>query len=754
MDYSLKYIGTSQPIHDANSKTSGQAKYACDYFLPNMVYVSLVYSEIPHGYVKAIHAEDALALPGVLCVYHYYNTPHKKYNRYRSNFDQDNLPDEELVFHRYVRFVGDRIAAVAAEDRETAERAAKLIKVEYEELSFSIGFDDTLGGKNCLDGEQPIKDEFSFEIGSAPSEEGLIAVDSRCEIPRLHHATMETHACVASYDPFDRQMTIYSPNQSTHGIRTVISRLLDMPESHVRVIKSMMGGSFGAKQEWFVEPVAALIAKELGRCVKLVYSRAESMRSAIVRGAMRSDIHALYSEEGELRSLSIDLLMDAGAYIGSSGDYIRSLSGKLFRCYWMPHVKFRARIISSNTPVAGAFRGWSAPEIAIMLEHHMDKAAKRLGMDRVDFRLKNVEMPFSSDRKNGLSLEDIRIADALRRGSELFTWNKRKSEIASFNSSNRRFRRGIGVGIGGHGNTYYPRFNDYAEGHLWLNADGSVQSNFSIHDHGCGTVQAMRMIVAESLKVDDCDVSFPESDTAVSPIDFGCFASRTIFVIGRAVSVAADDLKDLMLQQTSALYGKAKDDLFLEEKQIRSKTDFAFRIPYSELAKKSMHEYGKNLSVSVQYRNTTNPGVTGAHFAYVEVDTWTGFTKVLDYLAVQDIGQPINRGMCIAQIQGAAQMGCGAALREKLVIDKNGRCTEHLAKYLLFLAPDLPNIRVELLTDGKSEMGPFGAKSVGEVCYIPAAPAVCSAVNDALCSELDTLPFDPDTILKYLEKER
>lgn len=190
-------------------------------------------------------------------------------------------------------------------------------------------------------------------------------------------------------------------------------------------------------------------------------------------------------------------------------------------------------------------------------------------------------------------------------------------------------------------------------------------------------------------------------------------------MVGRAVQDAASALRKKMLHAASTLLDIPEDELFLNDSHICRAGQDEPLLSFAELAKKSMHTHAGNLTAYASYSNVTNPGVTGAHFAHVEVDTWTGFTKVLDYLAVHDIGQAINPGLCEAQIQGAVQMGCGAALREKMTMQKDGRCTESLSKYHLFLANDLPNIRVELLQDGRSKEGPFGAKSIGEVCYVP-----------------------------------
>jgi len=748
----MKYVGTGRPIHDAAAKVAGAARYAGDIALPHMAHLCLVRSTIPHGYIRAVHAEKALAVPGVYGVFHCFNTTERGFNRYCAHVSH-HLPPEERAFTHYVRFLGDRVAAVAARDRDTAERAARLVEVEYEELPYSIGFDDTLAGTNCLPGEEPVRDEFLIEEGTPPEGEDLIEVETFSEIPRLHHAAMEPHACVADYDPYQEKLTVYSPNQSVHGIRTVLADYLQMPFHRVRVVKTTMGGSFGAKQEWFVEPVTALVATLLKRPVKLVYSRAEAMMGAYVRGAMRAKLKSRFTPEGKLVSLEADVLLDAGAYMSNSSSYIRALYGRFFRCYRMPHTKYRGRVISSNTPVAGGFRGWSGPEAAIFMERHMDAAARKLGMDPTELRLKNARLPGETDEHMGIPMEDIRIRDAILRGKALIRWDELRRENAAFNASNARYRRGMGIGCGGLGNSYYPIHPDCGEGWMTMNEDGTARLKLTAHDHGCGTVTMLKMIAAEVLDMDVDSIDMTEGDTDHTPLDIGCYSSRTTFMLGRTAFETAQALKRELLAAAAELYGLPAEELDVKNAAVCRRGHPETVYPYGKVAADCVTILRRNLSARAQHKTDTNPGVTGAHFAHVEVDTWTGLTRVLDYVAVQDIGQPINPAMCIAQIQGAAQMGCGAALRESVTVGPDGRCTDSLSRYHLCLAPDLPEIRVELLTEGRSQDGPFGAKSVGEVCYIPTAPAVCGAVNDALGSDMGTLPFTPDAVLKYLAKE-
>lgn len=749
----MRLVGITHPIQDAQGKATGRIRYAADLNLPRMAHVAMVFSTIPHGYVTAVDDSAALAMEGVYGVFHCFNTPEYRFNRYRSQYSQNLIP-EEPVFAKRVRFVGDRVAAVAARDLDTARQAAALVKVTYQELPRALTFEEALEGVNCLEGEEPIKDEFTLEVGTLPdSDEELVEVTARTELGRLHHAAMEPHVCVADYDPDLDELTLRSPNQSVHGIRTVVADMLNMPYSRVRVVKTTMGGSFGSKQEWTVEPVAAVVARRLRRPVKLVYDRAAVMRSIVCRGPMRAEMTMKFRPDGTLAALNLELLSDAGAYIANSADYVHTLAGKMFRCYRIPCGRAHVRLVSSNTPVSGSFRGWSSPEVALMLEHAMEKAAKALNIDPVQLRLKNVLLPGEKDPKSGLPMEEIRTRECLLRGAERFRWTEKRREDAAFNAVNPRYRRGTAVACGGHGNTYYPRYNDFAGVEMRMCEDGSVQVEVSIHDHGCGTGRAFQMIVAETLELPLDQIRLKEADTAHTPFDFGCYASRGTFVVGRAAQLCALKLRDNILDAAARKLETTPDRLYFDGPSVRSKDDPAVNLSYKDVSWYALGTLCQELIAQEKHAVHSNPGVTGTHFAQVEVDTWTGLTRVLDYLAVHDIGQSINPEMCVAQVQGAAQMGCGAALREELEISPKGQGTCSLAKYHLMNAPDLPDIQVELIQDGRSQEGPYGAKSIGEVSFVPAAAAVAAAVNQALCSDMGRIPITPDRILEYIAKE-
>lgn len=751
----MQYVGTDRPIHDARGKATGRTRYAADITLPRMAHLAMIFSTIPHGYVLSVDATEALKIPGVYHVLHPFNTPESRFNHYRTQFQgAQNLPDEEAVFQKYVRFVGDRVGAVAAKDEATARRAAALVKVEYRPLPFALDFQQALTGQHCLPDQKAICDEGTIVVGEATAEEetGHVVTISQ-EVARIHHAAMETHVCVGDYDKDSDQITLHSPNQAVFGIRTVVADMLSMPYNRVRVVKTTMGGSFGGKQEWMLEPVCALCAKVLERPVKLVYNRGETMRSTYCRAAMEGTMRGVFAKDGSLLRVDLDVLLDAGAYVGNSFDYVRAPFGKLFRCYRIPHVTLHSRVVSTNTTPSGAFRSWGVAEYFVFMEQLLNRAAEELGIDPVEIRKKNVLVEGDRDIKMDLPAERTQTLACLTQGAEQFRWAERLAEDALFNQENIRFKRGTAVGCAGHTNTYYKRFNDFAGADARFCEDGSIICNVAVHDHGCGTIEAFKMILAEVMEISPALITMREADTDYTPFDYGCFSSRSTFVNGRAVELVGQNLRTAVLETAAQMLSVDQDLLSIHQGKVQQKDNPQVCLTYKEVSQWCILNLRKELNAQAQHKNHSNPVVTGTHFVQVEVDSWTGMTKILDYLALHDVGQAINRAMCIAQVQGAAQMGCGAALTEEITFSGDGRSVNSLAKYHLMNAPDLPHIQVELLEDGPSKEGPFGAKSIGEVALAPVAAAVAGAVNRALGGGLNAIPITPDRIMDHLAKE-
>lgn len=741
----MKYVGKSYPIHDALAKVTGTCKYAADMELPNMTYMAVLFSPIASGIVKKINTEQALALDGVICVLHPFNTTDKLFNRYRTVAEQDVIEDER-IFTDQPRFVGDRIAAVVAESKTIAQEAVALLDVEYHELPYALNIQEVLAAKNTHQ-LGIIYNDYHREVGDKNKiipKASQITTTSR--LSRISHIAMENHACVADYNKNTGELTIYSPNQSVFSIRTLVADLFDLHYNKIRVVKTTMGGSFGCKQEWITEPVAAAAALAVGRPVKLVFDRKDNIPSTICRCPLDATMTSIITDNGKIQSVTLDATFDAGAYIGNTQAYIEAMAYKFTRNYKYPYLNYTGRAICTNSPVSGAYRGWTSPEFAIIMEHNLNVAAKRLNIDPIDLRLENTYNIKDTDIITGLPINQSCLKDALELGRQKFDW---KNRLAKAYESNGRYLIGIGMAAGGHVNGYYPRKADFGCCTLRMSEDGSVSLNISLHDHGCGTVRLFQMIVGESLDIPPEMVQIKEADTGVTPFDMGCFSSRTTYVLGRTALNCTEKLKAKLVEQAARLIKIEPADLIAVKGKVYCWKDTSIAMTYTEIAKGSQKTLQEEIMVTEHYINTTNPAVHGVHFAQVQIDTYTGMVKVTDYLAVHDIGTAINPEICRAQVQGAVQMGIGAALSEEVTLKPDGRATNSLKDYHLINAYDMPQVNVIFIEKGNTE-GPFGAKSIGEIAYVPVTAAVIAAVNNGLDSEVCELPLNPNRILQII----
>ncbi len=744
----MRHIGHSYPIHDAPSKAAGTACYAADMELPRMLHMALLFSPIAHGKVVHLDCSKALALEGVVEILHCFNAEHNTYNRYQTQLGQP-LVQNERVFNEHVRFVGDRVAGVIATTVDIARRAVELIEVQYEQYPHALTIQESLTGIiNHVHEQGAVYPALPFEAGTKNTDTDLINVQSTSKLGRINHICMEPHACVAHYDPHCKSLTVYSPSQAVFGIRTLLAQMFDMDFASIRVVKTTMGGSFGGKQEWILEPATALASRAVGRPVKLVYTREQCIISTICRSPVEAAMHIDYTPDGRMVNIFCDVSLDAGAYVGNSVNYTNTLGTKFTKIYQCEHIHYVGKAVITNTSVSGAFRGWTSPEATVIIEHNLDLAAKRLGMDRVDIRLKNTHTAYNTDIK-GISVGNIQAKESLLRGKELFHWHTRQQEVTAFNAQNTRYKRGIGVALGGHVSGFYPAKTDFGRVDITLTESGSVRCNITLHDHGCGTVTAFSMIVAEAMGLELTDVYMGEGDTNVTPFDIGCFSSRTIYVLGKAAYEAAMGLRQRMKEHFSTLTKVPVEDVDMQGKVIFATSQPETRFTFTQLVEQCQQVLKCNPFYSYEHIPQTNDLVAAAHFAYVEVDTYTCFTKVLDYVAVHDVGQAINREMCVAQVQGAVTMAMGAVLYEHVGINGQGVPKGSLKDYHVVNAFEAPKVRVELIEAGETQ-GPYNAKSIGEAAIVPAASAFLSAINDALDTDLGAIPLIPDTLAQHL----
>jgi xanthine dehydrogenase molybdenum-binding subunit len=751
LDQNLKYIGKYIPIHDAKEKVSGKVRYVGDMEFHGMLYAKLVLSSIAHGIIKYIDTSDAEALPGVVGIFSYKNSPEYLYNTHKWIDGMEVIRDERL-FTNQVRFFGDRIAAVVAESKEIAEKAANLIVVEYEELPVIL--DPEIARK---EDSYPIHPQgnhiYTKEIicgnPDGKMKDGFLTIEDRIETPKIHHAAMETHACIADTDHLGN-ITVYTPCQVIFQVQLIISEALKIPRNKIRVIKTTIGGSFGGKGQPILEPIVGFLSYTLKRPIKLVLDRTEDIIATRTRTKTIGTVKTAVDNEGNIIARDIHMLVDAGAYCTNGEAIAVAMGKKAFKLYRLYNQRYLADVVYTNTPIAGACRGYGSPQIHAVTEINLDNAARALHMDPVDFRLKNLVHPYDKDPTGGPELGNARIIDCVNKGREVFDWDKRYSQPKKAG----RYVRGVGMACAAHGNGYFGAYPDFITLSLRLNEEGTAVLKGAFHDLGCGTNMTMMQIVAEVLEIDVHKVYIPDTDTSISPFDSaGTQASRVTFVCGGAAKKVAEQVKAKLIAYGGKILNCMEEDVVLKDGYAWDCNNTHAKISYGELVTLVQKKYSEEISATMTYQSPGNPTSYGAHFVEVEVDNITGRVKILDYLAVHDLGKAINSGFVEGQIQGAVQMGIGMALSEEITFDSKGKVTSgRFSRYHVINAPDMPEVRVELIEE-LEDLGPFGAKSIGEIAVVPTAPAIINAINHALGINLTILPALPDRIMEAIKNK-
>lgn len=750
-----KVIGKELSNDQVYGKVTGRAKYCADTRTAGMLYVKLKHCTISHGRVRSINTEKAEKLPGVRAVYTCFNTPEKVYDRGRV-MAWEQVPNQERLLSQEVRFVGERVAAVAAESEEIAERACQLIEVEYDELPFVVDVEEAeRPGAPKVHEDGNVYRVSDFDYGDYGAVQGALRHESQSHFSRMTHLCIETQGCRAKYDGSEGVLTIWSACQTVFGVRSTIAEFLDMPYSKVRVIKPLMGGGFGVRQETLLEPLTAYIARDLEADVQLVYSREEQTVNSMMKHSLDVKVESKVSPGGIMQGISMSYRLDAGAYLTVSQGYVATIGEKINKVYRIPNIHFDGRAVCTNTPINGSFRSWGSSEMALGIENHWNMVARELGMDPIEFRLKNIHQPYDEEVAHRVSIGNAHFEECLTRGRDAFRWEERKEECRRKNAAQDRYRYGVGMALTSHTSSFYPYRVDISASAVRLQEDGSLIVNVCVHDHGCGTVMAMKKIASEVTEIPLDRITLNEADSQVNLYDYGCYASRSVYSLGNSVKASCEKLMELARKRAAAALGCNESFLMYGDGWFYQEMDKQSRISLPQVVEYSIRVLGQDLACSATTHAKANPGVPAAHFTQVRVDTYTGFTKVLHCLSVHDIGKAINPDLCRGQVGSGIQQGIGNALCEEIKISpRTGEALiTNFKNYEVANAVDMPDYDVIFIEDPEPG-APFGAKSIGEVVLPPVPPAIVAAVNDALGTQLHRLPLTPAVILEALEGKR
>lgn len=757
----FKVLGKPINRYDAVAKVTGKAKYAGDFKETDMLVGKLLRSTIAHGIVKKIDTSKAKALPGVEAVITFEDVPNIKFptagHPYSVEKSHQDIADRNILT-KHVRYYGDEIAAVVAENDIIATRALKLIEVEYEELSVILTPEDAMAedAPEIHEGTKNVVAKKSWEFGNLEEEFAAadFIVEDEFETKMVQHCPMENQMSYAYIDAYDR-LTVVSSTQIPHVCRRVLGQAFDMPVGKIRVIKPFIGGGFGVKQDVVQEPINAAMTMAVGgRPVRLEYSREEAMSTTRVRHAVKYKIKTGVNKDGEMIARHLSVVTAKGGYASHGLSPIAKQGTVFLQTYPSRAVRFDAASYYSNAPTAGAMRGYGIPQIGYSMESHMDNIAIKIGMDPMELRKKNLVKNGDQDPLTKLKIESCGIRECLDRGRAAIKWDEK---IEKYKNQTGDKLRGVGMATFTYGSGTHPVGLEIAGARIILRPDGSIQMQVGATEIGQGADTVFSQMAAEVLTLTPDQVYLESTtDTDTSPFDTGAYASRQTYVSGNAVKKAALEIKEKILHSTSFRKDIPVTELDLADGYVVRKDTGVKVISIPDLATEAYYDRGTSapITADVYHQTKTNALSMGASFAEVEVDMKTGKIEVLELHNIHDAGRIMNRQLAEGQVHGGMSMSMGQALTEELKLhEKTGKpLNNNLLDYKLPTMMDTPDFGVEFV-ETYDPTGPFGNKSLGEPPTISPAPAIRNAVLNATGVAFNALPMNPQSVFEKLIEE-
>jgi CO/xanthine dehydrogenase Mo-binding subunit len=737
----FKVIGKKVERVDAFERLVGEAKYASDIYLPEMLYVKVLHSPHAHARIVKIDTSRAQGLLGVKAILTPADVP---------DFAIHSRPAPPTVrmpvLANTARYAGDEICAVAAVDEETAENGLELIKVDYEVLPFVLDAEEaTKPTAPKIYPEGNVIRETADTILRGNVEEGFrqadVILEEKYETHMIQHTTLEPRVTVASWS--GKRLTIWDSHKGPFRLRTDLARALGLKVNQVRVLTPYIGGDFGDKGN--VERqhiIAPLLARKTNRPVKLEFTREENFISTHHRYPTTWYLKYGAKKDGTLTAIQIRLYADLGAYYHQDFAYNSLEVPKgVYRC---PNVKLEGYNVFTNKPEAGQMRCVGHPAGMFPQEVHMDRLAEKLGIDPLAFRLKNYARKEDGDQDRKIPFASVGMEECARLGAERIGWETNRKNPGT---SPGPVKRGFGVAFQAcrHGGIMPPM-----SAIIKLDPDGSVELLNGLNDSGGWQKTTMAMIAAEELGIPYDHVAVTTGDTDATTDAGGPGASRGTASVGLAVIAAARDAKNQLLDVAADLLKKKKEVLEIRDGQVFIEGE-SRPIPYREILSKAPSPIiGRGTGKTPQ--NVTL-FTFGAHFAEVAVDTRTGKVEILKLIAAHDVGQAINRLGCENQIQGGAIMGIGFGMLERQYIDtRTGICVNpNMVDFKIPSILDAPMVE-PIIVEPQDPYGPFGAKGVGEPPYGVPAPAIANAIYNAIGVRFNEIPINIRALLDGLEK--
>ena len=775
-----KYIGVSVPRVDGVKKVTGAAKYVGDMKWPRMLYAKCVKSPYAHAKIVSIDVSAAKALKGVHDVItgDYYT---KRGGLY--------LEDKNFLAVNTVKFCGEPVVAIAAETPEIAEAACELVKVEYEPLPVINNPMEGMAKDAVLIHPElhtykvvPIfhpqahtnishhhiirkgDADAAFKYAEEHPDEYYIT-EHEYHVPHVQHTPIENHIAVAQYEP-DGKCTVWASCQSPYAVRQALSATFDIPLNKMRIISPYVGGGFGAKAGTTIEGIIIPLAMHSkGRPVMMEYTREEEFVNSYVRQGLYTKIKtAVRKSDGKFLAVQNNFYWDGGAYTEYGVNIVKASGFASTGPYEFENVKTDAYCVYTNNPVGGPYRGFGMCEIHFGIEQNIDEVAKEIGMDPIEIRRVNGLAPGKSTG-TGEIMKSCGFLEALDQVAEAIQYDK----PCDAPSGPHKIR---GKGIAGGWKSPSQPTNAGSAAIIRMNEDGTFFLMTSGHDIGQGSDTALTQIAAEVLCCDPSKFTIRTGDTDHTPYEWQTVASRITYCAGNAIKLAAEDLKEKLLDLAQIKLGYIKRELYLEDGWIINRNHPESRMPMSDLALGLAFEDGSGyggpaigvgtftLPNNINYDPATGYSpkpaafwTTAAAGAEVEIDTETGVIEVKKMVESCDPGHIVNPELYKAQVEGGMMQALGTVLYEELLLKDGKVLNKSFVDYKIPTIDNTPETFIAMGVEHPEETGPYGARGIGEPAMVPGAPAIANAIFNATGCRFTEMPITPERMLKALQEK-
>lgn len=766
------YIGENVRRVDGYEKVTGCAKFADDLQMPGMLYAKIKKSSIAHGRILSIDTSKAESFKGVKAVITGKDVPNRV-GLY--------LEDKTFLAVDRVRFIGEAVAAVAAETQEIADEAVELIDVQYEEMPAVFNAFDALkvgapllhenlgnykyGSIFFPEPGTNISNHYKIRKGDVEKgfEKADMIIENKFYVPHIQHAPLENHTVIALTEPTGK-ITVWSACQSPYAVRRALSVAFKVPLNKIRVVSHYVGGGFGCKAGTTLEGIAIPLSRRLcGKPVKLSFTREEDMVCTFIRQGCHAIIKTGVKKDGRIVAEENTFYWEGGAYTEYGVNITRAGGYASTGPYDIPNVKADSYCVYTNQPVGGPYRGFGMSEIHFAIEQNLDMIAIKLGMDPVEFRKVNA-LKDGGHTVTNQELHNVGLLECIEKAAKEIKWGEASISTIPYKARGKGFACMYKA-------PSMPN-NAGSSAVIKLNEDATANLLISAIDLGQGAYTVLAQIVAEVLTIPVDSISVIAGDTDCTPYEWQTVASRITYCCGNAVLKAAEDVKRQLIKLGSIKLALPEEDVELKDGFVCSKIYADRKIPIENLSLgltmpdgSGVHGpiIGRGSFIPPNVRDTdkeTGQGdkpvafwSIGCQGVEIEVDKETGRIDVLKVAAAYDVGKAVNPQLAKAQIEGGIVQGIGSALFEQLLMEDGRVLNPSFTDYKIPAVSDVPEMVVNLV-EVPEITGPFGARGVGEAAMVPTAPAIANALYDALGIRVNTLPIIPEKVLHALKEKR